>query len=151
MRSLAFLLAAALPLAAQAPAPAPGPAPQARAAMTLGLTPEQQAQRKTILGKYRDGARANHEAARAQSRAFRAAMQDPKISEAQLRQAFDRMNAARFQGMLQRRTMRQELRAVLTPDQQVKADAIRAQFREHRRARMERRIQWMQKRLDQSQ
>ena len=149
MRSLAFLLVAALPLAAQAPTPPP--APQARPATALGLTPEQQAQRKTIFEKYRDGARANHEAVRAQAQAFRTAMQDPKVSEAQLRQAFDQMNAARFQGMLQHRAMRQELRAVLTPDQQVKADAMRARFRERRHARMERRIQWMQKRLDQSQ
>ena len=149
MRPLAFLLAAALPLAAQAPAPAP--APQTRAATALGLTPEQQTQRKAIFEKYRDSARANHEAARAQGQAFRAAMQDPKASEAQLHQAFDQMNAQRFQGMLQRRAMRQELRATLTPDQQAKADTMRAQFRERRHARMERRIQWMQKRLDQNQ
>ena len=151
MRPLAILFAAALPLAAQAPVPAPAPAPQTRAATVLGLTPEQQAQRKAIFEKYRDGARASHEAARAQTQAFRTAMEDPKASEAQLRQAFDQMNAQRFQAMIQHRAMRQEMRAVLTPDQQAKADTLKAQFRERRHARMERRIQWMQKRLDQNQ
>ncbi|HXC16527.1 MAG TPA: Spy/CpxP family protein refolding chaperone [Holophagaceae bacterium] len=151
MRPLAIVLTAILPLAAQTPAPgpqAPGAMPT-RVVTALDLTPEQQAQRKAIHGRYRDAARANHEAVRAQAQAFRAAMQDPKASEAQLRQAFDQMNSQRFQGLLQRRAMRQELRATLTPDQQAKADTMRAQFREHRRARMERRIQWMQKRLDQ--
>jgi Spy/CpxP family protein refolding chaperone len=153
MRPLAIVLTAILPLAAQTPASAPQApgAIQARVATALALTPEQQAQRKAIHEKYRDAFRANHEAARAQTQAFRAAMQDPKAGEAQLRQAFDQMNSQRFQGLLQLRAMRQELRATLTPDQQVKADAMRAQFNERRRARMERRIQWMQKRLDQSQ
>ncbi|HET8901448.1 MAG TPA: Spy/CpxP family protein refolding chaperone [Holophagaceae bacterium] len=145
MRPLAFLLATALPLAAQTPPPrahAPG-AMGEHMATALGLTPDQQSRMKAIRDKYRESGQAGHEAARTQAKAFRAAMEDPKTSEAQLRQAFDQMNAARFQSLLERRAMRQELRAVLTPDQQVKADAMRAEFRDRMKARMEaRRAAW---------
>ena len=79
--------------------------------------------------------------------AFRASMQDPKAGEAQLRQAFDQMNAARFQSMLEGRAMRLEMRAILTPEQQAKADAMKAQFRERMQARMaQRRAAWQQRR-----
>ena len=147
MRPLAILFAALLPLAAQTPAPAPAPhAPGAMGdpmAAALGLTPDQQTRMKAIRDKYRESGRAEHEAAQAQAQAFRAAMEDSKASEAQLRQAFDQMNAARFQRLLQHRAMRQELRAVLTPDQQAKADAMRAAFRDRMKARMEaRRAAW---------
>jgi Spy/CpxP family protein refolding chaperone len=108
-------------------------------AAALDLTPDQQAKLKAIHEKYRDAAKADHVSSRAQAQAFRAAMEDPKSSEAQLRQAFDQMNAQRFQGLLQRRAMRQEMRAVLTPDQQAKADAMRAAFRDRVKARMEQR------------
>lgn len=148
MRSLTILLIA-LPILAQAPPPAsPADAPRANA---LGLSSEQQAQIKAIRQKHQDAFKADHEAARTQAKAFRAAMEDPKASEAQLRQAYDQMSARRFQGLLERRAMRQEVRAVLTPDQQAKVDAMKARFREHRRARMERRIAFLQHRLDQDQ
>ena len=145
MRPLAFLLAATLPLAAQAPPPrahAPG-AMGEHMATALGLTPDQQTRMKAIRDKYRESGKAGHEAARAQAQAFHAAMEDPKTSEAQLRQAFDQVNAQRFQALLQRRAMRQEMRAVLTPDQQAKADAMRAEFKDRMQARMEaRRAAW---------
>lgn len=109
-------------------------------ATALGLTADQQAKMKAIHEKYRDAAKANHASARAQSQAFRTAMEDPKASDAQLRQAFDEMNAQRFQSLLQRRAMRQEMRAVLTPDQQAKADAMRAEMKDRMKARMEQRM-----------
>lgn len=144
MRPLAILLAT-LPILAQAPpprAPVPGTMGE-HMATALGLTPDQQTRMKAIRDKYRESGKAGHEAARAQAQAFRAAMEDPKTSEAQLRQAFDQMNAQRFQAMLQHRAMRQEMRAVLTPDQQAKADAMRAEFRDRMKARMEaRRAAW---------
>lgn len=141
MRSLAFLLAAALPLGAQAPPPRPHN--PGRMAQALGLSPEQQTQMKAIREKHLDALRADREASRAQVQAFRATMQDPKASEAQLRQGYDQMSAQRFHTLLDRRAMRQEMRAVLTPDQQAKADAMRAQFRERMKARMEqRRAAW---------
>lgn len=156
MRHLAILLAA-LPLLAQSPAaPAPGPSvmdhPRAqRLAEALGLSPEQQAKLEAIRAQHAAALKADREAVQAQGRQLHGAMQDPAASEAQLRQAFDKMNEARFKALLDRRALRQEMRAVLTPDQQAKADALKAEFRERRRARMERRVQLMQRRLQQGQ
>ena len=141
MRPLAILLAT-LPILAQAPPPrahAPG-AMANHMAEALGLSPEQRTQMKAIREKHQVAMQADHEASRAQSEAFHAAMQDPKASESQLRQAYDQMNAQRFQALLEMRAMRQEMRAVLTPDQQVKADAMRAQFKDRMKQRRER---WM--------
>ena len=150
MRPLALLIAAALPLAAhQAPAPAPvpqGPGHAAHMAKLLDLSPEQQDQMKAIHEKHHAALKADHDAVRAQSQAFHAAMEDPKADPAQLRQAFDQMNAARFQTLLEGRAMRQEMRAILTPDQQAKADAMKAQFKERMQARFEaHRAAWKQR------
>lgn len=147
MRPLAILLAT-LPMLAQVPSPAP-PRPQHNGPNALGLSAEQQTQIKAIRQKHQEVLKADHQAMREQNRAFRAAMEDPKTTEAQLRAAFDQVNARRFQALVERRAMRQEIRAVLTPDQQAQADAMKARFRERHRARMERRIAFMQHRLDQ--
>ncbi len=148
MRSLAILLAT-LPMLAQAPPPArSADAPRAN---VLGLSPEQQTKIQAIRQKHREAIKADHAALRTQGQAFRTAMKDPKASESQLRQTFDAMNAGRFQMLVERRAMRQELRAVLTPDQQAKAEAMKARFREHRREHMEHRIAFLQHRLDQDQ
>ena len=156
MRHLAILLAA-LPLLSQAPAaPSPSTSPAhpprgQRLAEALGLSPEQQAKLEALRAQHAAALKADREALQAQGRQLRGAMQDPSASEAQLRQAFDRMNEARFKALLDRRALRQEMRAVLTPDQQAKADALKAEFRERHRARMERRVQMMQRRLQQGQ
>ena len=147
MRALALLLTAILPLGAQMPASprghGSGPNPMAR---ILDLSPGQQTQAKAIREKHRGALKADRAAVRAQAEAFQAVMQDPKTGEAQLRQAFDQMNAARFQAMLEARAMHQEMRAILTPDQQAKADAMKAQFQERRKARMAaRRAAWQQR------
>ena len=149
MRPLAILITAILPLAAQTPPPrahAPGARGEHMAA-ALGLTPDQQTRMKAIRDKYRESGKAEHEAARGQAQAFRAAMEDPKATEAQLRQAFDQMNAQRFRALLQRRAMRQEMRAVLTPDQQAKADAMRAEFKDRMK---QRRQDWMDRQPQQN-
>ena len=132
MRALALLLIAALPLGAQAPGPRPG---AGRMARLLGLSPDQQAEMKAIRGKHAAALKADHEAARAQAKAFRATMEDPKADPAHLRQAFDQMNGARFQAMLEGRAMRLEMRALLTPEQQAKADVLKADFKERMKAR----------------
>lgn len=141
MRSLAVLLAATLNLGAQIPPPrahSPG-----CMAQVLGLSLEQQAQMKAIREKHQVVLRADREASRAQARAFRATLRNPEASEAQLRQGYDRMTTQRFRTLLDRRALRQELRAVLTPEQQAKADAMRAEFRKRVKARMEqRRAAW---------
>ncbi|MBS1766438.1 MAG: periplasmic heavy metal sensor [Acidobacteria bacterium] len=151
MRPLAILLAASLPLLAQAPPPPPPMGGGHHLAEALGLSPEQQTKMKAIHEKHASAIKADHEAVRAQAKAFRAAMQDPKSDQAALRQAFDQMNAARFQTLLEGRAMREEMRAVLTPDQQAKADAMKADFRARRHERMEHRIQGMQERMEQDQ
>lgn len=144
MRSLAFLLATALPLAAQNPPPRPAAPAGRHLAEALDLSPDQQTRLKAIRDKHQAALKADQEASRAQAEAFRTAMEDPKASEAQLRQAFDQMNARRFQALLDRRAQRQEMRAVLTPEQQAKADTLRAAFKDRMRARMAQRRQgWM--------
>ena len=142
MRSLAFLLAAALPLGAQASLPRPHS--PGRMAQALGLSPEQQARMQAIREKHLDALKGGREASHAQFQSFRTAVEDPKVTEPQLRQAFDQMNAIRFQSLLDRRAMRLEMRAVLTPEQQAKADAMKAAFKARIKARMaERRAAWM--------
>lgn len=152
MRPLAILLAASLPLLAQAP---PSPPSHMNGghhlAEALGLSPEQQTKMKAIHEKHASTMKADHEAVRAQAKAFRAAMRDAKTDPGQLRQAFDQMSAARFQTLMEGRAMHQEMRAVLTPDQQAKADTMKAEFRARRHERMECRIEMMQKRMDQDQ
>lgn len=150
MRPLAILLAASLPLLAQAPPPPP-PAGGHHLAEALGLSPEQQTKMKSIHEKHAAAMKADRESLRTQAQAFHTAMKDPKADPAALRQAFDQVNGARFQMLMEARAMRQEMRAVLTPDQQAKADAMKAAFRARRHERMERRVQWMQKRMEQDQ
>ena len=162
MRAITLLLATALPLCAQAPTKLPTEAPaqaetpgthprsgHGRMAERLGLSPEQQAKLKAIHESHRTAMKANHETTRAQAKAFRAAMEDPKASETQLRQAFDQLNAQRFQSLLAKRAMRQEMRVVLTPDQLQKWDAQRALFQEQMKTRMEQRHKgWMENQPD---
>jgi Spy/CpxP family protein refolding chaperone len=150
MRPLAILLAASLPLLAQAPPPQQ-PMGGHHLAEALGLSPEQQAKMKSIHEKHAAALKADREALRTQAQAFKATLKDAKADPAQLRQAFDQASGARFQMLLEARAMRQEMRAVLTPEQQAKADAMKAAFHARRQARMERRIQWMQKRMGQGQ
>lgn len=170
MRILAILLATTLPAltpaGAQSSAPiptqSPDPTPQdpaqglqtprhwgnkaAHLAQALDLSLEQQTKMSAIREKHSVAMKADREASRARFEAFHAVLENPKASDAQLRQAFDQLNANRFQSLLDRRAMRLEMRAVLTPEQQAKADAMKAAFKERMKARMEeRRAAWAER------
>jgi Spy/CpxP family protein refolding chaperone len=138
MHSLTMLgLALALPAMAQTPAT---PAPQAQAPMQpmqqqgrswdkmmgrmaekLNLTDAQKASCKDIVAKHKDSLKAKGQAARG---AFFEAVQKPETTPDTLK-ALNRTAAdTRIEALLEGRAMRQELRAVLTPDQREKAAYI---------------------------
>ena len=116
--TLAFL---ALPLAAQ-----PGPVHRSeRVAHTLNLTEAQQASIKALRDKHRPDMLARIETTRQAQVSLRTALEDPATPEAQLRALNDKASAARFELMLARRSMHQEVQALLTPEQRLKAAELR--------------------------
>lgn len=132
------LVAAALPARAQtaaAPpdtvqtpgggnAPAPG-APQAwlqnRFAARLGLSDAQKASCQAILEKHRAALAQKRQSAGEARRAFREAFGKSETAPDTLRQLHRTMADQEFEQQLERRALRQELRAVLTPEQREKA------------------------------
>jgi Spy/CpxP family protein refolding chaperone len=123
-------LALALPVMAQTPtAPAPPAAPQEgrffdrmqRMADKLQLTEAQRASCKAIIMKHRDSLKAKGKAAREARRAFFEAKQKPETTPDVLRSLNRTMADTRIEATIEGRTMRQELRAELTPDQREKA------------------------------
>ena len=130
LRSTLALTLVALPLAAQA---GPGPRGQVqRMARILRLTDEQKASIRAIHEKHGADMAARRESARQAQAALGAALQDPAAPEGQLRELHDRASAARFQMLLARRAVHQEVQAVLTPEQRAKAEALRDLARERR-------------------
>ncbi|MDR3670522.1 MAG: Spy/CpxP family protein refolding chaperone [Holophaga sp.] len=132
MHSLTLLgLAIALPAMAQAPAPAPqAPMQQpghswdkmmGRMAEKLNLTDAQKASCKDIVAKHKDNLASKGKAAREARRAFSEAVEKPESTPDTLKTLNRAAADARIEAMLEGRAMRQELRAVLTPDQREKA------------------------------
>lgn len=137
MRRPLLLLALAAGLAAQSPA---SEAPQAhrarrqeRVAKALGLSETQKGQIKQIRDKHREALKAKHAAVRDAREHLHQAMQDPKTSEAELRKLHGQMADLRFDLLLEIRTLRQEVGAVLTPDQREKAADLRGRALERGR------------------
>ncbi len=130
-----FILAlAALPLAAQ---PLSGRGPHAeKVARALNLTEAQKASIQTIREKYRPDLVLRRDAIQQAQATLRAALQDATTPEAQLRALHDKAAATRFELMLARRSVRQEVQAVLTPDQRVKAAELRGMAQAKRQGRM---------------
>jgi Spy/CpxP family protein refolding chaperone len=136
IHSLTLLsLALALPAMAQtAPAPAPQAAPamkdgmhdrmMMRMAEKLKLTDAQKASCKDIIAKHKPVLMAKHQAAKEARRAFFEALQNPATSPDTLKGLNRTAADARLDAMLEGRAMRQELRAVLTPEQREKAAYI---------------------------
>ena len=119
IRPLAILTLAAWPMLAQ-PVPAPRPGRIARA---IHLTEVQQASIRAIREKHRPDMVARRDAVRQAQAAFRTALQDPSTPEARLRALHGQASAARFELMLAGRSMRREVRAVLTPEQRARVAA----------------------------
>ena len=99
----------------------------------LDLTETQKARLKVIADKHREGMKSKFEAAAAAHKDLRTAMMDPATSVEQLKALHDKVAKAQFELALDRRAMRQESLALLTPEQKAKAEELRSE-REARRA-----------------
>lgn len=133
-RPLAILALAALPVLAQ-PMPDRGPR-ECRIARALNLTEAQQTGIQAIRDKHRPEMATRRDAVQQAQAALRTALQDPATPEMQLRALHDKASAARFDLLLASRTVHQDMRAVLTPEQQTRAAELRASAQAHRRERM---------------
>ena len=131
---LAFTLVA-FPQSAQA-SPLPG-ARAERLIRDLGLTEAQLASIHAIREKHRPDLLLRRDAARQSGLALRTALGDVATPRPRLQSLHDQASAARFEWMLARRSIRQEIRAVLTPEQRERAAELRglaqARRREHLR------------------
>jgi len=132
--SALILSLAALPLTAQ-PAPARGRRAE-RIARALNLTEAQKASLRSIREKHRQELLARRDAVQQAQAALRTALRDAATPDAQLRALNDRASTARFEAMLARRSVRQEVQAVLTPDQRIKAAEWRDAAQERLRERL---------------
>lgn len=134
IRSCTILALAALPVLAQ-PAPNPGPR-EGRIARTLNLTEAQQTSIQAIREKHRPDLAARRDSVRQAQAALQNALQDSAAPEAQLRTLHDKASAARFEMLLARRSLHQEVQVVLTPEQRVRAAELRGAAQARRRERM---------------
>jgi Spy/CpxP family protein refolding chaperone len=132
--SALILALMALPLSAQA---GPGQSPRAeRISQALHLTDTQQASIQSIRAKHRPDLALRRDAAHRAQTALQAALRDAATPEVQLRALYDKAAGARFEMMLARRSVRQEVQAVLTPEQRATA----AELRDRAQARMRERM-----------
>jgi Spy/CpxP family protein refolding chaperone len=104
-------------------------------ARALNLTEAQKASIQTIREKHRPDLVLRRDAIQQAQATLRTALQDAATPEAQLRTLHDKASTARFELMLARRSVHQEVQAVLTPEQRAKAAELRGmgQARMHER------------------
>jgi Spy/CpxP family protein refolding chaperone len=132
---------ALLPLAAQ---PAPGRGPQAEGRQqALQLTEAQRTSIRAIREKRRPDLTARRDAMLHARIDLRSALRDPATPETRLRVLYDKASAARFELLLTQRALRQEVRAVLTPEQQARAAEMRHEGRAGMRRRQPQGEDWM--------
>jgi len=117
---LAFL---ALPLVAQ-PGPGRGLG-AARIGQALDLTEAQRTSLRAIRDKHRSDLILRRDAVKHARIDLRTALRDASTPEVRLRALYDKAAAARFDAILAQRSLRLEVRAVLTPDQRAKAAELR--------------------------
>lgn len=132
--STLILALAALPLAAQ-PQSGRGLRTE-RIARALNLTEAQKASIQSIHEKHRPDLLLRRDTAQQAQATLRAALLDAATPEAQLRALHDRASATRFEMMLARRSVHQEVQAVLTPEQRIKAAELRGVAQARMRERM---------------
>ena len=129
-----MLIFVALPLTAQ---PVPGRGPRAeRIALTLHLTDTQKTSIQAIREKHRPDLVVRRDAVQQAQAVLRTALKDAATPETQLRALHDKAAGARFDMMLARRSVHQEVQALLTPEQRVKAAEMRAVAQARRHERM---------------
>jgi len=104
-------------------------------AKALNLTPAQRTSLQTIREKHRPDLTQCRETAKLAHLALRSALQDATTPEATIRALHGQVSTANFNLLMARRSMRQEVLAVLTPEQRLKAAELRAisqaKHREH--------------------
>ena len=140
-----FALAASL----MAQAPPPGPPQEfphhlaGRAGMRAGfmakqlnLSADQKAAMKAIGQKHKDEIKAKHQAQRDARKTFQALMADPNAKTADIQAAHQVLRQRSLDTALAGRSLRAEMRAVLTPEQQVQADKLREEFKAKQQERM---------------
>jgi Spy/CpxP family protein refolding chaperone len=124
MLGLSLALGSGL-VAQDAPVPPKPAAPhdwiQGHMAERLKLTDAQKASLKDIMAKHRANLMAKGKAAKDARRAFFEAAQKPETSADTLKTLHRTMSDQGLEFMLERRAMRQEIRAMLTPDQREQA------------------------------
>ena len=136
-------------LLAQTPAPPEPPPPGIMHAMAarglrragmvakqLNLTPDQKAAMKAIGQKHKDEMKAKHQAQRLARQAFQAVMANPASKDADIQAAHQALSQRGLDTALAAHALRGEMRAVLTPDQQAKADQLQQDWKAKRQERM---------------
>jgi len=101
----------------------------------LDLTPAQKASFQAIFARHKDSMAARRKASFAAREAFTEAVKKPETTPEALKALHRTLSDLRFDGMMERRTMRQELRAVLTPDQREQAARMEGRMEGMRMAR----------------
>ena len=154
--TMKFLIPFSLAATLMGQAPPPGP-PQdlphllaGRAGMRAGLmarklnlSDDQKATMKAIGQKHRDEMKAKHQAQREARKTFQAVMADPNAKAADIQAAHQVLSQRSLEVALAGHALRTEMRAVLTPEQQVQADKLR----EEGKARHQRRMMHLRKGL----
>ena len=104
-------------------------------AAQLNLTEAQKASLKDIQAKHKDSFAAKKKAAMAARKAFFEAIQKPETAPETLKALHRTLSDLEFDRMLEFRAMRQEMRAVLNPEQREKAARMEGRMEGMRMAR----------------
>jgi Spy/CpxP family protein refolding chaperone len=112
-------------------------------ARQLNLSDDQKAAMKAIGLKHKDEMKAKHQAQLEARKAFQALMGDLNAKTSDIQAAHQVLSQRSLEVALAGRAFRTEMRAVLTPDQQIQADKLR----EEGKARHQRRMMHLRKGL----
>lgn len=129
-----LLSLATLPLTAEPEAARDGRS--GRIAQALNLSDAQRTSLRSIREKHRAELLLKRDAAKQAQASLRAALREADTPEAQLRALHDKASAAQIEMLLARRVVRQQVQAVLTPEQREKIAELRGMARERRRERL---------------
>jgi periplasmic protein CpxP/Spy len=109
-----------------------------RALLRLDLTDSQKHEAALILAKYRDEGQKKIDAVREAMEALRAASEADALDEDAIRKAFKGVAAAGEELAVHGARLRAELRGMLTPEQKVTLEELKADRHERRKGRRER-------------
>lgn len=101
-----------------------------RIAKALRLTEDQKSQIQAIQARHADTGKRTFEALTAARKAFQDAARDPNANTEQLKALHTAQADATFAWLIDRRAMRNEVRAVLTPEQRADWDRFMAKRQE---------------------